>query len=40
MTIATLGAMCEELLAGVVEETGAATGAFVAGGACLVASSE
>ncbi len=40
MTIATLGAMCEELLAGVVEKAGAAAGAFVSGGVCLVASSE
>lgn len=49
MTIATLGAICEEVLAGVVEMTGAVeevgaagSGAFVSGGggACLVASSE
>ena len=48
MTIATLGAICEELLAGVVELTGAVeevgaagSGAFVSGGgSCLVASSE
>lgn len=39
MTIATLGAMCEELLEGMLEEAGI-TGAFVAGGAGLVASSE
>lgn len=42
MTIATLGAIGEELLVGVVVEAGAAgVGAFVSGGgACLVGSSE
>ena len=41
MTIATLGAIGEVLLVGVVVEAGAAgVGAFVSGGACLVASSE
>jgi len=41
MRIATLGAMSEELMAGVVEEAGGAGGVFVSvGGAGFVASSE